>query len=167
MSWLQALHEQDQSVEGLADLPWSVVGGGAVADLDRLARTYMRGTTLVVEPAPEPLPWVNRLRDVGWHRRTLPVSVPGWIIAADYLVDGARLLRVQGYTSKLPDGTDWHDAEPHSSMDYFSPPPPPLGRSKVAKALAQEWQDRLRRSDWDGWTATPFIEAKTATPEEE
>ena len=157
MSWLQALHEQDQSVEGLADLPWSVVGGGAVADLDRLARTYMRGTTLVVEPAPEPLPWVNRLRDVGWHRRTLPVSVPGWIIAADYLVDGARLLRVQGYTSKLPDGTDWHDAAPHSTMDYFSPPPPEM-RGRGWHARSREWNDRLVSGDWAGWVHTPFIE---------
>lgn len=167
MSWLTLLHQQAQHVPELPDLPWRIQGNTAVASLDDLGRVYRRGRTLIVEQAPEPLPWVNRLHAVGWHRRTLPVSVPGWIIAADYLVDGARLLRVQGYTSKLPDGTDWHDAEPHSSMDYFSPPPPPLGRSKAAKALTYDWYARLSTGDWDGWTATPFIEAKTATPEEE
>lgn len=166
MNWLTLLHQQAQHVPELPDLPWRIQGNTAVASLDDLGRVYRRGRTLIVEQAPEPLPWVNRLHAVGWRRCSLPIPVPGWVIAAE-LAGGDTVLRVQGTTLRLPDGTDWHDAEPHSSMDYFSPPPPPLGRSKVAKALAQEWQDRLRRSDWDGWTATPFIEAKTATPEEE
>lgn len=157
MSWLALLHEQAQQVPELPDLPWRVKDGVAVADLEQLGRMYRVGTTLHVLPPPEPLPLINRLRAVGWHRRTYPAVVPGWIIGAELSRDGA-MLRVWGSTLSLPDGTSFEDAAPHSTMDYFSPPPPPPGSSKRAKVLSEDWHNRLGTDDWEGWTATPFIE---------
>jgi hypothetical protein len=165
---LTLLAGQSARHPGLADLAWDIQGQRAKADLERLARMYREpdpdrpGTsTLVIQKAPPTAPWIERLHADGWKRRTLHASGPGWLLCA-FLEDGDASLTVLGFQLTLPDGRYWEDAESHSATDYFSPEPPPLGRSKAAQALSKEYMDRLGSGDWDGWTATPFIAAKEA-----
>jgi hypothetical protein len=161
VSVVALLAEQEARIPELAGLEWDITGQTAVADLDRLIKMYTvtdrtkGGRVLVVEKGPDTLNLVQCLHAAGWKRGTAPCSTPGWVLTAS-ITQGGATVRVQGYADELPDGTDCFDAEPHSTMDYWSPAPPPLGRSNAAKALSKEYMDRMATGDWDNWTATPF-----------
>jgi hypothetical protein len=158
---IELLAQQTGAIPGLATLKWDISGSEAIADLERLGRigSYFDqakgGKVLVIIKPPPTLPWMNALAAAGWSLSDLPNSGWGWTLAATLRAADA-VLRVQGFQSTLPDGTSYDDAAPHSTMAYFSPPPPPLGRSKAARALLREWGDRMRSGDWGGWTATPL-----------
>jgi hypothetical protein len=137
----------------LADLPWTIDGGNAVADLEAL-------TDVRTRPAPPTLSMMALLHAAGWKLGDEPTPTPMWRLTAT-VTDGPVSLTVKGYQHTLPDGTEFRDAPAHATGSYWSPPPPEM-RGRGWKARLREWNDRYPRGDWKDWTHTPLPQLPAA-----
>lgn len=136
---------------------WSIVRNEAHLDLallgdmyteprrDKETGEFLGGQTLVIIPAPDTLPVVNALHNLGWKRTDrLSGGSQGWVLSA-YLTepDGGGTLRVSGSHF---DG--WEDPERNTAIPFFADPPPRLSRGKKFLAAYHAWEAKCRNDEW-------------------
>jgi hypothetical protein len=123
---------------------WSIRGNTAVLDWDSMGDIYVKGTTLMVVPRPDFIPFTEELKAEGWKRGSEHLTGGGgWLVYA-YLRDGDAEIRVQAseFYDKWP--------EKRGAVPFFAPPPPALPRrmNKKWKAEYDVWDRKCREDEW-------------------
>lgn len=125
---------------------WTIHGNTAVLDWDSMGGMYLRGTTLVVVPRPDFVPFTEELKAEGWKRGSRHLDGGGgWIVYA-YLRDEEAGAEIRIEASEFY--SSWPDKR--SAIPFFAPELPPLPRrmNKKWKAEYDEWQEKCREDAW-------------------
>lgn len=147
MNAVQLLGEVIIQFPDLTDLPWNLEGSRAAANLEDLGGIYLEpstkqpGTqTLVVVPAPEILPVVNKLWAAGWKRGSrYATGGMGWWLYAYLRRHGAEV-RVEGMISDAGFG--------NAAIPFFAPKPPALRSGPAFVAEYREWERKCHEEEW-------------------